>query len=152
MRVAAEAEGWFHKRGRSVARARISSTLGLSYRCRLRLAVDAYLLFEPGHFSKPLIPAPFEIAGNQTIVRVYCIILPMRASRFIARLLQRELQLPQFLRAGALTISDRLQGSLKTKWRNDAQDPAETAASIRMFPNAMHFVRRPWLMFPSLQT
>jgi hypothetical protein len=42
----------------------------------------------------------------------------MCTSRFVARLLKRQFDLSQSLRAGLLTIGDRLQGCVETERRN----------------------------------
>jgi hypothetical protein len=84
-------------------------TLGLGYCRRLVLACSVELLFKTRQFRKPFIPAPLEISGNQTVRWINGIILSVCASRFIARLLQRQLYLLQPLRADTLAIGDCLQ-------------------------------------------
>src|ERR1700730_5104097 len=93
-------------------------TLGVGYSRRLVLTCNGELFFKTRNLRKSFIPAPFEISSNQTVRRINCIILSVRASCFIACLLQRQLYLLQPLRAVAFTIGDRLQGGVKTKWRN----------------------------------
>jgi hypothetical protein len=50
-----------------------------------------------------------ELARNQAIVGIDRIILPARVRRFVARLLQGELTVPQPFRIDALAIRNRLQ-------------------------------------------
>ena len=78
------------------------------------------LVFEPRQFSKSFIPAPFKIAGDK-IVWIDRIILPMRSSHLVARLFERQLNLPQLLGSGTLTIRDGLQRSLDAKRCDHAQ-------------------------------
>jgi hypothetical protein len=89
--------------------------LGVGRSRRLVLTCNVELFFKTRNLRKPFIPAPFEISGNQTVRRINGIILSVRASRFIARLFQRQLDLLQPLRAVALAIGDRLQGSVEAK-------------------------------------
>src|SRR6266446_2126720 len=95
--------------------------LSLGYGRRLLVARNAELIFKTRDFPEPFVPPPFEIAGNQTVFRINRIILPVGASRFVARLLQRQLDLLQSFRAGALTILDRLQRGIKAERRNQRQ-------------------------------
>ena len=69
----------------------------------------AKLVFKTRDFREPLVPPSFEVANNQSIFRIDSVILSVGASRFIARLFQRQLDSLQALRACALTICDCLQ-------------------------------------------
>src|SRR6266581_3114756 len=93
----------------------------IGYGWRLSVARSAKLIFKTRDLREPFIPPSFEVAGNQTILWVDRIILPMRASRFVARLFQRQLDLLQALRASALTIRNRLQRGIKPERSNQRQ-------------------------------
>ena len=95
--------------------------IGVGYGWRLSVARSAKLIFKTRDFREPFIPPSFEVAGNQTILRIDRIILPVRASRFVARVFQRQLDLLQALRASALTIRDCLQRGIKPKRSNQRQ-------------------------------
>ena len=83
---------------------------------------DTKLVFKTSYLSKPFIPPSFKIAGNQTILRINGVVLPMCAGRLVARLFQSQPDLLQALGCDALTTCDHLQGSIKAQWRDYPQD------------------------------
>jgi hypothetical protein len=95
--------------------------LGRGHGRRPLIARAAKLVFKARDFREPFIPPSFEIADNQAIIWIDRNILSVGAIRFVARLLQRQLDFPQAHRTGALTIGNCLQGSIEPKRRNQRQ-------------------------------
>lgn len=117
--------------------------IGVGYGWRLSVARSAKLIFKTRDFSEPFIPPSFEVAGNQTILRIDRIILPVRASRFVARVFQRQLDLLQALRAARSRSAIACSAASSPSGAISDNTSADTVASMRIFPNAIHFVRRP---------
>src|SRR6202008_2818635 len=101
-----------------------ASRLGVSKMTIVRLLALPLpnLLLDPSHHCETFIPATFELAGDEPVVGINCIILPTRTCHLIARLLQRQFIVPQPLCTSALTIRNELECSIQCQWRDHAQD------------------------------
>ena len=139
LRVADVAAGLRHARSTSAPNASSRLTFRIGERRLRACGQHVSLLLERAHGEQPLIPALLEIRSNKAVLWVDHVVLPTRTSRFVARLLEGELNLPPLLGIfGAL----RLQGtdsSLDAEWLKsldhfDADSAIDTHASKRDAP------------------
>ena len=117
--------------------------LGLGDGRRLPIGRCAKLVFKTRDFREPLVPPSFEVANNQSIFRIDSVILSVGASRFIARLFQRQLDLLQALVPARSRSAIACSAASSPSGAISANTSADTAASMRKLPNEIHFVRRP---------
>ena len=73
------------------------------------MAQVLHLLLESRLRCEAFIPSPFELAGDQPVVRINRIVLPACMHRFVACLFQCQLALSQPLYASVLMVGDQLE-------------------------------------------
>ena len=94
---------------------------------------------------QPFVPTPFELAGNEPVVRVDGVELAMSPCGLEACLLERELQLPVLGMVVVRMLLDRGNAASMPIGRSRARTSSATASSTRSEPNEMH-APEPWLI------
>ena len=74
------------------------------------------LLLERAHREQPRIPALLEIRSNKAVLWVDHVVLPMCTSRFEARLLEGQLNLPALLGIFGALLIQGIESSLDAEW------------------------------------
>jgi hypothetical protein len=86
----------------------------------LRLLRRPDFVFQPRHFSQPLVPPALQFTGHDPVFRLNRIILPSGTSRLEAGLLQGELELSDSVGTHALSVRHGSKGCFHRQRRYHA--------------------------------
>ena len=89
------------------------------------------LIFQRSDDQQSLVPATLQFAGDETVVGIDGVILAPGESCFVARLLERQVDLPPLLRLLLEFRRDRIQGSLHAE---RLEQPDDLAADRLVHP------------------
>jgi hypothetical protein len=135
LRVSVLAPGWYHAASRSAPSA---SSRSRSAAERDGMSADGgEPLLLALDLCEPVVPAPLEFAGDETVRRVHCIVLPARQVRLVPRLLQRELPCRRMSANSASRVATATRAASTPSGSRSRRTSAETAAPTRMPPKAM---------------
>src|SRR5271155_2538507 len=72
-------------------------------------------MFHLGNMVQRVVPSLLQFGGDQTVLRLGCLILPLDASSFVARLLQRKFERMPLLIGSALAAFESIERGLYTE-------------------------------------